>query len=157
MSTGITQIYSLPYPILTDEVNVHGDIQVLAETTENILLSKADSDDLNSKAPIANPTFTGTVSGITKSMVGLGNVDNTSDLNKPISTATQTELSSIQTSLNSKAPLASPSFTGNISSGGDINLASGKSYKVNNVAISTTLPGLTWGEVKNGKSSLVIS
>ena len=33
---------------------------------------------LNSKAPIDSPTFTGTVSGITKSMVGLGNVDNES-------------------------------------------------------------------------------
>ena len=43
-------------------------------------------------APLASPTFTGTVSGITKSMVGLGNVDNTSDLNKPISTLTQTAL-----------------------------------------------------------------
>jgi hypothetical protein len=39
-----------------------------------------------------------------KSAVGLGNVDNTSDLNKPISTATQT-------ALNAKAPLVSPSFT----------------------------------------------
>lgn len=47
---------------------------------------------LNSKAPIDSPTFTGTVGGITKSMVGLGNVDNTSDVNKPISTATQTAL-----------------------------------------------------------------
>ena len=44
------------------------------------------------KAPIASPTFTGTVSGITKSMVGLTNVDNTSDASKPISTATQTAL-----------------------------------------------------------------
>lgn len=43
-------------------------------------------------APIASPTFTGTVGGITKSMVGLGNVDNTTDANKPISTATQTAL-----------------------------------------------------------------
>ena len=47
---------------------------------------------LNDKAPIASPTFTGTVSGITSSMVGLGNVDNTSDANKPVSTATQTAL-----------------------------------------------------------------
>jgi len=47
---------------------------------------------LNSKAPIASPTFTGTVSGITKTMVGLGNVDNTSDLSKPISNATSTAL-----------------------------------------------------------------
>jgi hypothetical protein len=39
------------------------------------------------KAPLASPTFTGTVSGVTKAMVALGNVDNTSDANKPISTA----------------------------------------------------------------------
>lgn len=44
------------------------------------------------KANIASPTFTGTVSGITKAMVGLGNADNTSDANKPVSTATQTAL-----------------------------------------------------------------
>lgn len=41
----------------------------------------------------------------TASDVGLGNVDNTSDANKPVSGATQT-------ALNLKAPLASPTFTG---------------------------------------------
>jgi hypothetical protein len=50
------------------------------------------TSSLTSKAPIASPTFTGTVGGITKSMVGLANVDNTSDLNKPISSLTQTAL-----------------------------------------------------------------
>jgi len=45
-------------------------------------------------APLSNPTFTGTVSGISKSMVGLGSVDNTSDANKPVSSATQTALDS---------------------------------------------------------------
>ena len=43
---------------------------------------------------------------VTKSQVGLGNVDNTSDANKPISTATQT-------ALDAKATLASPALTGN--------------------------------------------
>jgi hypothetical protein len=62
---------------------------------------------LDAKAPTASPTFTGTVSGITKSMVGLGNVDNTSDANKPVSTATQT-------ALDLKANLASPTFTGTV-------------------------------------------
>ena len=38
-----------------------------------------------------------------------------------------------------------------------MNLLSGKSYKINNTAISAALPALTWGEVKNGKSGLVIS
>jgi hypothetical protein len=45
---------------------------------------------------------------IDKSTVGLGNVDNTSDVNKPVSTATQT-------ALNLKANLASPTFTGTVS------------------------------------------
>ena len=41
---------------------------------------------------LESPVFTGTVGGITKTMVGLGNVDNTSDINKPISTAAQAAL-----------------------------------------------------------------
>ena len=48
--------------------------------------------NLAAKAPLASPTFTGTVAGITKSMVGLGSVDNTADADKPVSTAQQTAL-----------------------------------------------------------------
>ena len=62
---------------------------------------------IDTKAALVSPTFTGTVSGITKTMVGLGNVDNTSDANKPVSTATQTEL-------DLKAPKADPTFTGTV-------------------------------------------
>jgi len=47
---------------------------------------------INTKAPINSLIFTWTISGISKAMVQLGNVDNTSDANKPISTATQTAL-----------------------------------------------------------------
>lgn len=54
---------------------------------------------IDTKAPKASPTFTGTVSGITKSMVGLGNVDNTSDANKPVSTAQQTALNAKENTL----------------------------------------------------------
>ena len=45
------------------------------------------------------------VVALAKADVGLSNVDNTSDANKPVSTAQQT-------ALNAKAPLASPAFTG---------------------------------------------
>ena len=55
----------------------------------------------NTKAPIDAPTFTGIVSGITKNMVGLGNVDNTSDANKPVSTAQQTALDAKQDIIDS--------------------------------------------------------
>ena len=65
-------------------------------------------EQLDDKAPVNAPTFTGTVSGITKSMVGLGNVNNTTDANKPISTATQA-------ALDGKANLSGATFTGDIS------------------------------------------
>jgi uncharacterized protein (TIGR02145 family) len=59
-------------------------------------LTKTDtaslSNRIDAKAPIYSPTFTGMVGGIDKIMVGLPNVDNTSDAGKPISTATQTSL-----------------------------------------------------------------
>jgi len=91
---------------------------VTADTT--MLATKAALTDLNNYAPINSPTFTGTVSGIDKSMVGLGSVDNTSDAAKPISAATQTALdlkvnaADANIALASKAPLDSPTFTGTV-------------------------------------------
>jgi len=37
MATGSTTTYDLPYPLLSDPVNVHGDIQSLAERIELVL------------------------------------------------------------------------------------------------------------------------
>lgn len=71
-------------------------------------VSTAQQTALDLKAPLASPTFTGTVAGITKAMVGLSNVDNTADSAKPVSTAQQT-------ALNLKANLAGPTFTGTVS------------------------------------------
>jgi hypothetical protein len=67
------------------------------------------------KAPINSPTFTGTVSGITKAMVGLGSVDNTSDANKPVSTAQATAIAL-------KASLAGATFTGAVALTGGASL-----------------------------------
>jgi hypothetical protein len=64
----------------------------IADTTV-MLLPYAKHSSINSlldlKASIDSPNFTGTVSGITAVMVGLDSVNNTSDLNKPISIAQQ--------------------------------------------------------------------
>ena len=43
---------------------------------------------LDTKAPLASPTVSGTASGIIKSMVGLCNVDNTSDKDTLLSDTT---------------------------------------------------------------------
>ena len=39
MATGATTTYDLPYPVLSDPVNVHGDIQSLAERIESVILN----------------------------------------------------------------------------------------------------------------------
>jgi hypothetical protein len=75
----------------------------------------ASSTAATTYATIADPTFTGTVSGVTKAHVGLGNVDNTTDANKPVSTATQT-------ALDAKAPIAGPSFTGDANFEGSVTI-----------------------------------
>lgn len=80
----------------------------VTSSIQNQLNDKLNSSTASSTyAPIDSPTFTGTISGISKSMVGLGSVDNTSDLNKPISNDTQD-------ALDLKAPLNNPTFTGTV-------------------------------------------
>jgi hypothetical protein len=86
-------------------------------------------------APLASPTFTGTVAGVTSTHVGLGNVDNTSDANKPVSTATQTAL---DLKLNSNSPSVdyyiansgSGAYLVNGVSNGLITFEKGKKYRI---------------------------
>lgn len=107
-------------PTFSGTVNLPSTTQIGAVTSSEIaslagistsetVQSQIDNlqDDVDTKAPIESPTFTGTVSGITSTMVGLGNVDNTSDLDKPVSTATQS-------ALDLKANISGQVFTGDI-------------------------------------------
>lgn len=62
----------------------------------NGLVAKISTNETTINNHIAN---TSNPHSVTKAQVGLGNVDNTSDLNKPISTATQTALNGKQATL----------------------------------------------------------
>lgn len=76
-----------------------------------VVVGTTDSQTLTNKT-LTSPSIT-TPTGIVKGDVGLGNVDNTSDANKPVSTATQT-------ALNLKAPLtlyANVQDTGGVGAG----------------------------------------
>ena len=87
-------------------------------------VSTATQTALDLKAPLANPTFTGTVGGITKAMVGLDNVDNTADANKPVSTlqasAIATAVSTAASDATTKANAAADASTpiGHVGAGG---------------------------------------
>jgi hypothetical protein len=93
-------------------------------------VSTAQQTALDAKAPINNPTFTGTVGGITPTMVSLGNVTNTSDANKPVSTAQQTaldlKLTGTAAVLTSNATNATTTL--NNLSGLSVNVTSGRKY-----------------------------
>ena len=135
-----------------------GEVSSVAGRTGSVVLTKSDvglanvdntSDadkpistlqaaSIATKAPIASPTFTGTVSGITATMVGLGNVTNESKstmfasptFTGTVSGVTKTMVglanvdnttdalkpvsTATQTALNLKADLASPTFTGTV-------------------------------------------
>lgn len=88
-------------PGLVGATNEQNEDSILVDTADAIFdPMRATTDTANlkyrldtlgtNKAPINNPTFTGTVGGITKTMVGLGNVDNTSDATKNSASATLT-------------------------------------------------------------------
>jgi uncharacterized protein (TIGR02145 family) len=105
---GTQELMSVPYALYasktdTSVLNLTSRFSTKLSGTDTVSLSAR----INAKAPINNPTFTGTVGGINKTMVGLGNVDNTSDAGKSISTATQT-------ALDLKAPINDPTFTGTV-------------------------------------------
>lgn len=74
-------------------------IAALTATTDNVIQSVAGAWASRTPAQLKATL------ALVKGDVGLGNVDNTSDANKPVSTATQT-------ALDLKAPLASPALTG---------------------------------------------
>lgn len=72
-----------------------GAVTSVAGRTGDVVLAKADVglnavDNLSRAQILANPAITGTPTGLTKTHVGLPNVDNTSDANKPVSTAQAT-------------------------------------------------------------------
>lgn len=102
---------------------VSEDLQALSRDTEEALDTKADKttvsslsytlteeiqdrqagDNTNATAISTHATNKSNPHNVTKAQVGLGNVDNTSDVNKPISTATQTALNKKQATLKAGA------------------------------------------------------
>lgn len=88
-----------------------GDVAILTDTGKTYILATESPATLADWKQITAVGDVSSVAGrtgavvLTKTDVGLANVDNTSDANKPVSSATTT-------ALNLKAPLASPAFTG---------------------------------------------
>ena len=149
---------------------------VTASTTElNYVdgVTSAIQTQLNSLAPKADPTFTGTVSAAALTLSGDLTVNGTTTTINSTTLAVDDKnivLGDVETPTDTTADGGGITLKGSTdhtfnwinandawTSSEHLDLASTKSYKINNVAISAALPALTWGDVKNGKSGLVIS
>ena len=111
MSSGLTTNYSLPYPISTDPVDVAGDIQDLADALATFLTNPAFLNGIN----VANGTVA--TSNTT------ANLFNTN--------STTLNLGGAATTLNIGNASGQANFAG------DVNVATGKGYEVNNVSVLT--------------------
>lgn len=98
----------------------------------------------------------GALTGLTKGQVGLGNVDNTSDVNKPISTATQAALNAKQDTLVSATNIKTINGSSVLGSGNLVvssgyhavaTLASNQATAANTTPV--TLTGLSWSFAAN--------
>jgi len=130
-----------------------GSVDNTADTAKPV--STAQQTALDLKANLAGPTFTGTLTvptlsvtttatGITKAMVGLGNVDDTADTAKPVSTAQQT-------AIDLKASLSGATFTGAVSGtsltlSGDLTV-NGTTTTVNSTTMSVDDKNIELGSV----------
>ena len=98
-----------------------------------------DTVDTLTNKTLTSPVIN-TPTGITKSDVGLANVDNTSDANKPVSTATQT-------ALDAKLALAGGTMTGAIAMGTNKITGLGAPTNANDAATKTYVDGVITGLV----------
>jgi len=144
--------------ITVDTTNIQLRVTGVSDTEIGYLdgVTSAIQTQIDAKAPTASPTFTGTVSGVTKSMVGLGSVDNTADSAKPISTATQTALDAklaSATAATTYAPIASPTFTGTVSAAaltlsGDLTV-NGTTTTINSTTLSVDDKNVVLGDIES--------
>jgi hypothetical protein len=115
--TDPTQDRTITFPDATGTVQLRvtdvsdTEIGYLNGVTSAIQTQLDDRSTASKTETLTNKTLTSPVintpTGITKTDVGLANVDNTTDANKPVSTAGQA-------ALDLKANLASPTFTGTV-------------------------------------------
>jgi hypothetical protein len=164
MSTGSTGKYSLPYPLSTDQVNVSGDIKKLAEKIDNDLqeIIEDTSADMWTGGTFSNglntPTYNDTTGKISMSLSQnlqtsaspiFVNLTLTGDaaINGGDITTSQTIFNLVNTNattLNiggSGTTVNIGNASGQTNFAGDVNVATGKSYYVNNVSVlsNTTL------------------
>jgi len=125
--------YLFPKQSVAGDAVTASPLSQFAPTTSAQLASVISNETGTGSLVFANSPALITPTGIVKNDVGLGNVDNTADTAKPVSTAQQT-------ALNLKANLASPTFTGTVTipSGSSISLPNIDNFRLGYTTTATS-------------------
>jgi hypothetical protein len=135
---------------------VVGSVVIRTDINKNFVLAQSNAAVLANWIQLLTPAppvqtvngMTGDIT-ITKTTIDLANVNNTSDANKPVSTAAQTALGAkadtavVNPTLLLKAPLASPKFTGAVAIG-TTTPASSAVLDITSTSQGLLLPRLTY-------------
>lgn len=135
-----------------EKIHTHAeaDITGLTDKLGTFATTNALTSGLAGKAPLANPTFTGTVTGTFKgNLTGnvTGNASSATKATQDASGNTITSTYATKTEVNAKAPLANPTFTGTVT-------ISGGTFKGNLTGTADTANAVTWANV-SGKPGLI--
>jgi len=91
--TNQTSIFADKIAVWSDETKGYVEVGTGKANAVDVYSKVATDAMMLTKAPSLNPTFSGTISGISKADVGLALAENTADMAKPVSTATSAALS----------------------------------------------------------------
>ena len=135
---------------------VVGSVVIRTDVNKNFVLAVANSAIRSNWIELLTPAppvqsvngYSGNVS-ITKADLGLSDVNNTTDMNKPVSSATlialgaKADTATVYPSLALKANIASPKFTGSVAIG-TINPAAAAALDITSTTQGLLLPRLTY-------------
>jgi hypothetical protein len=74
MASGLTPTYLIPFPLATDPVDVHGDVQDLAERVDDVLGLKAGTDEANTFTYPQIITINSASTALRVTQTGAGNI-----------------------------------------------------------------------------------
>ena len=117
MASGLTPVYLLPYPLSTDPVDVHGDVEDLADRLEVILLNKASLSFTNTFTAANIFSLNSSDTPLTVRQTGNGNAFLVEDSATPDSTPfVINNLGNV--GIGKNAPLEKLDITGNVNVNG---------------------------------------
>ena len=138
-AVSLTEVHAVADTAARDALTVQeGDVAVVASESKSYIYDGSDWLEINAAAPVQSVNGQTGVVVLTKGDIGLGNVDNTSDADKPVSTA--------QAAVNAKQSGALSILTANTSLDTSEAIRANPIYVASAVTVTVPAPVARWSQ-----------